>query len=198
MSVSFDSSGKDFTVALPLSAHWPSSFCGCASVVAPTLMSHSSGGGVVALNLTVLRGGRGQGSASSLKEILLTLSGLRVGLDRIGFWKGWNTLHNLCPYLQSGQVDSWVSLQMLVRLSWPIFHIVYDGHSVWWTQTQIFLASDSDSIQSERISNMFWGDFRTHCFHIVSEWLSWKSGSVWSSVIYTMSTPDATAWGRLH
>jgi len=29
MSVSFDSSGKDFTVALPLLAHWPC-FCGCA------------------------------------------------------------------------------------------------------------------------------------------------------------------------
>lgn len=36
-------------------------------------MSRSSAGGVVALILIVLRGGRGQGSAFSLKEILLIL-----------------------------------------------------------------------------------------------------------------------------
>lgn len=69
MSVSFDSSGKDFTHCgfTPVSSLTLWLLCLCQTPeVTPTLMSRSSGGGVVTLNLLVHRGGRGQGSASSL------------------------------------------------------------------------------------------------------------------------------------
>ncbi len=91
----------------------------------------------------------------------------------------WNTLQNLCPDLQSEQVDA------SCRKSEPVCRFVLtdliENRIVWWSQTD--LISFVAWLLATRHTFL-------HKFVVFWFWTTLKSGSVWSSVVY-----GAFTWG---